>query len=161
MMISKELTDAINKEIGLELFASNQYLAIAAYFDGVPLKKLAAMFYKQAEEEKEHAVKFFHYVSDTGGSLQIPTVEKPKAGFTSVEEAVKLALDWEIEVTSRVNELMDIAVAKNDHLAQDFLAWFVKEQLEEVTTMENLLKIVRAVGDRNIYMLEAYLSHQE
>ena len=160
MMISKELADAINKEIGLELFASNQYLAIAAYFDGVPLKKLAAMFYKQAEEEREHADKFIHYIADTGGNLEIPTVEKPKATFKSVEEAVKVSLDWEIEVTKRINELMDIAVAKKDYLAQGFLQWFVKEQLEEVTTMENLLKIVQSAGERNLFMIEGYLAHQ-
>jgi len=161
MMISKELADAINKEIGLELFASNQYLAIAAYFDGVPLKKLAAMFYKQAGEEREHADKFIHYIADTGADLAIPAVGEPQATFKNIEEAVKLALDWEIEVTARCNELMDIAVAKKDYLAQGFLQWFIKEQLEEVTTMENLLKLVQMAGERNIYMIEGYLSHQE
>lgn len=160
MLISKELNDAINKEVGLELFAANQYQAIAAYFDGVPLKKLAAMFYKQAQEEREHSDKFVHYIADTGGALDIPAVTKPKATFASVEEAIKVALDWEIEVTSRINELMTIARAKNDYLAQGFLQWFVNEQLEEVVTMENLLKIVKAVGEKQVYTLEAYLSHQ-
>jgi len=160
MLISKELAAAINEEIGLELFASNQYLAIAAYFESLALKKMAAMFYKQADEERQHALKFAHYVSEAGGTLKIPTVKAPQAAFKSVEDAVKLALDWELEVTKRCNALMTLAVAQKDYIAQDFLRWFLTEQLEEVGTMENLLKIVRQAGERNLIMLEAYLSHE-
>ena len=160
MLISKELTAAINEEIGLELFACHQYLAIAAYFDSLALKKLAAMFYKQADEEQQHALKFIHYVSETGGALKIPQVKAPQAAFKSVEQAVKLSLDWEIEVTNRCNALMTIAVEQKDYIGQDFLRWFVTEQREEVSTMENLLRVVRQAGERNIIMLEAYLSHE-
>ena len=160
MLISKELTAAINEEIGLELFASNQYLAIAAYFESLALKKLAAMFYKQSDEERQHALKFAHYVAETGGALKVPAVKAPQAAFKSVEDAVKLSLDWEIEVTGRCNALMTLAISQKDYIAQDFLRWFVTEQLEEVSTMENLLKVVRQAGERNIIMLEAYLSHE-
>jgi bacterioferritin B len=160
MLISKELTAAINEEIGLELFASNQYLAIAAYFESLALKKLAAMFYKQADEERQHALKFLHYVSETGGTVKIPQVKAPQATFKSVEQAIKLSLDWEIEVTDRCNALMTLAVSQKDYAAQDFLRWFVTEQVEEVGTMENLLKVLRQAGERNIIMLEAYLSHE-
>ncbi len=160
MLISKELTAAINEEIGMELFASNQYLAIAAYFESLALKKLAAMFYKQSDEERQHALKFAHYVSETGGALKVPAVKAPQATFKSVEEAVKLSLDWEMEVTDRCNALMTLAASQKDYAAQDFLRWFVTEQVEEVNTMDNLLKVVRHAGERNIIMLEAYLSHE-
>jgi ferritin len=160
MLISKELNAAINEEIGLELFASNQYLAIAAYLEGLALKKTAAMFFKQSDEERQHALKFAHYVSTAGGTLTIPQVKAPQARFKSVEEAVKLSLDWEIEVTDRCNALMTLAVSQKDYIAQDFLRWFVTEQLEEVSTMDNLLKVVRQAGERNLIMLEAYLSHE-
>ncbi len=83
-----------------------------------------------------------------------------QATFNSVEQAVKLSLDWEIEVTDRCNALMAIAVEQKDYIGQDFLRWFVTEQREEVSTMENLLKVVRQAGERNIIMLEAYLSHE-
>jgi bacterioferritin B len=161
MLISKELVAAINEEIGLELFAANQYLNISAYFDSLALKKLAKMFYKQSDEEHEHAVKFAHYVADTGGALKVPRVDETQSTFKSVEEAVRLALDWELKVTERINHLMSLAVDQKDYLAQDFLRWFVNEQLEEVTTMENLLKIVQQAGERNLIMLEAYLSHEK
>lgn len=159
MMISKELAAAINEQVAHELQASHQYVQIATYFEGLALKKLAAKFYKQSDEEREHAFKFIHYVAETGGDVVVPAIPAPKVKFASVEEAVKLSLDWEWEVTRRINALMDIAVEKKDYLAQGFLQWFVNEQLEEVSTMENLLKIVQQAGERNMIMLEAYLSH--
>jgi ferritin len=159
MLISKALTAAINEEIGLELFASHQYIATAAYFDALALKKLAGMFLKQGEEEHGHALKFVKYVMETGGKLEIPVVKPPQSTFANVEEAVRGALDWELEVTRRCNALMSLAIEEKDYAAQDFLRWFVTEQVEEVSTMENLLKVVKQAGERNLIMIEAYLSH--
>ena len=161
MMISKELNAAFNEEIGLELFASNQYLNIASYFDALGLKKLAGMFFKQADEERAHAIKFVRYVDEVGGSVEIPPVQAPQHAFASVEEAVALALQWELEVTARVNAMMTMAVEQKDYAAQDFLRWFVTEQVEEVSTIENLLKVVRISGERSLLMVEAYLVHNE
>jgi len=158
-LISTELAAAISDQIGHELQASHQYTAIAVYFESLALKKLAKMFFKQGDEEREHAMKFVHYLSETGGKLQIPIIPAPKHDFTSVIEAVQASLDWEWEVTRRINDLMTLAVEQKDYLAQDFLRWFVTEQLEEVSTMENLLKVAQTAGDKNIIMLEAYLSY--
>jgi ferritin len=160
MLISKELTAAINEEIGLELFASNQYLNIAAYFEGLALKKLAKMFYKQSDEERGHALKFAKYVVEAGGTLAVPAVPPPTTTFKNVEEALRLSLDWELEVTRRCNALMALAIEQKDYIAQDFLRWFVTEQLEEVSTIDGLLKVTQQAGERNIIMLEAYLSHE-
>jgi len=159
MMISKDLNAAINDQIAHELLASHQYYNIAAYFDGLALKKLSKMFFKQGDEEHEHALKFMKYVVETGGALAVPAIAAPKAEFKSVEEAIKLSLDWEWEVTRRINGLMSLAREEKDYLAQGFLQWFVDEQLEEVTGMENLLKVVQQAGEKNLIMLEAYLSH--
>jgi ferritin len=159
MLISKELTAAINEQIGHELEASHQYYNIAAYFDGLALKKLSKMFFKQGDEEHEHAMKFAHYIVEAGGDLEIPAISKPKTAFKSVEEAIQLSLDWELEVTRRINALMALAIEQKDYLGQDFLRWFVSEQLEEVSGMENLLKVVKQAGQHNMIMLEAYLSH--
>jgi bacterioferritin B len=138
-----------------------QYLAIAGHFDRQKLVLLAKLFYGQAEEEKEHALKFVHFISDTGGELQIPAIPAPKPAFGSAEEAVQAALNWEKEVTDQINRLMDLATAQNDYLAQNFLAWFVDEQLEEVMKMDQLLNVVRRAGERNLLMVEAYLVHLE
>jgi bacterioferritin B len=160
MLISKDLNAAFNDEIGLELFASNQYLNMAAHLDGVPLKKLAAMFYKQAEEERAHALKFVKYLTDVGGTVVLPKIDAPKATYATVEEVIQESLDWEMEVTRRINALMTLAIEQKDYAAQDFLRWFVTEQVEEVSSFDNLLKIVKAAGERSLIMVEAYLSHQ-
>ena len=119
------------------------------------------MFYKQAEEERAHAMRFIEYVVDAGGKVEIPAVAAPQSTFKSVEEAIKLSLDWELEVTRRINDLMSMAIDQKDYMAQDMLRWFVTEQLEEVSTMDNLLKVAKLAGEKNIIMLEAYLSHND
>lgn len=159
MLISPELASAINEQIGREFGASLQYLSIAGYFHTQKLTLLAKLFFEQAEEEKVHATKFVHYVLDTQGELQIPAIAAPKPVFASAEEAVQAALTGETEVTGQINRLMDLAVARNDYLAQNFLQWFVDEQLEEVMKMDQLLSVVRRAGERNLLMVEAYLIH--
>jgi len=160
MLISKKLNAAINDEIGLELFASNQYLNMAAYLEGIPLKKLAALFMKQSDEERAHALKFVKYLNDVGGTVTIPAIDAPQATFKSVEEVIAKSLKWEGEVTDRINQMMTMAIAEKDYAAQEFLQWFVKEQVEEMSTMDNLLKIVKFSGERALITIEAYLSHQ-
>ena len=157
MLISKGLENAINAQVGQEFGASLQYVNIAAYFDADDLPELAAFFFRQAEEEKMHAMKFVNYIIDAGGQVRIPAVNQPKYDFNSAEEAAQAALDWEMEVTSQINNLMDIAIEQNDHISQDFLRWFVTEQLEEISTMERLLNIVRRAKD-NILWVEDFLA---
>ena len=161
MIISKELNDAINAQIGREFGASHQYINIATWYDGEGLKKLAELFYKQADEEHEHAMKFIEYIVDTGGTVSIPSVAAPKSTFATAEETVQLSLDWEIEVTHQINQLYALAVSQKDYASQNFLDWFVEEQVEEINSMENLLKITQRAGEKNLIMLEAYLSHRE
>ena len=160
MLISKELNAAFNEEIGLELFASNQYLNMAAYLEGLPLKKLAGLFAKQADEERTHALKFVKYLNDVGGSVVIPAIAAPTPTYASVEAVIQDSLKWETEVTNRINAMMTLAVEQKDYAAQDFLRWFVTEQVEEMATFDNLLKVVKAAGERSLIMVEAYLVHQ-
>ena len=159
MLITKKLNDAINTQIGREMEASNQYIQIAAYFEERYLKKLAELFYKQAAEEQEHALKFLHYVTETNGKLAIPALKAPKSEFASGEEAVALSLKWENDVTGFIYELVDIANETRDYIAREFLAWFVTEQLEEVSSMDTLLGVIKNAGEKNLIMVEAYLSH--
>lgn len=161
MLISKELTAAINEEIGREFFASHQYANIACHFESLALRKLAAMFFKQADEERMHAMKFIKYLNEVGATVEIPAIPAPQPTFKSVEEAVQKSLDWEREVTRSCNALMALAIDQKDYAAQDFLRWFVSEQVEEEATMGNLLQVVKAAGERNLIMIEAYLVHQD
>lgn len=161
MLISRDLANAFNQQIGNEFGASMQYVSIAAHFQQRQLTLLARLFMEQAEEERMHAMKFVQYVLDTKGDLQIPAIAAPKPTFTSAEDAVAAALGWEQEVTRQVGALMDIAVRENDYLAQSFLQWFIDEQLEEVVKMDRLLGVVRQSGEKNLLMVEAYLVHIE
>ncbi len=157
MLISKELESAMNAQIGREFGASLQYVNIAAYFDADSLPQLAAFFYRQAEEEKMHAMKFVQYIVDAGGQVRVPGVEEPKYDFKAAKEAVQAALSWEMEVTKQINDLMDLAIQQNDHIGQDFLRWFVTEQLEEVSTMDTLLTVVDRAGE-NMLWVEDFLA---
>ena len=161
MLISNELEGAINAQIGNEFGASMQYVAIAGYFEAQNLRLLSRIFFDQAEEENEHAMKFVHYLIDTQSSLRIPAIPAPKHSFSSAEEAIGAALDWEKEVTSQINGLMKIAMEQNDYLSQSFLRWYVDEQLEEITKMDQLLSVVHRAGEKNLIMVEAYLAHLE
>jgi len=157
MLISKELEAAMNAQVGSEFGASLQYVNIASYFDADSLPQLAAFFYRQAEEERVHAMKFVHYIVDAGGQVRVPSVGEPKFDFQSAKEAVQAALDWEVEVTKQINALMDLAIEQNDHIGQDFLRWFVTEQLEEISTMDTLLSVVDRAG-ANILWVEDFLA---
>jgi bacterioferritin B len=159
LLISKALVKAFNQQIGHEFGASMQYLSIAGHFQQRSLKLLAKLFFEQAEEEKQHAMKFVKYVLDTKGNLQIPAIAAPTPTFASAEAAVEAALKWEHEVTGQIKGLMDLAVKENDYLAANFLQWFIDEQLEEVVKMDNLLGVIRQAGERNLIMVEAYLIH--
>jgi ferritin len=160
MLISEKLNKAMNEQVGRELGASNQYVNIAAYFDAESLPQLAALFYRQADEERLHAMKFVHYVADAGGKVAVPAVTAPKPDIGSAENAAKLSLEWEMEVTRQINSLMDLAIQESDHIAQDFLRWFVTEQLEEVSTMDELLSVIRRAGPTGLLFVEDYLARR-
>ena len=157
MLISKELEAAINAQIGREFGASLQYNSIASYFEADHLPNLAGFFFRQSSEEHMHAMKFLHYILDAGGQVRIPAIPASKYDFADAQEGVQLALDWEQEVTRQINELMNLAVQQRDHIAQDFLRWFVTEQLEEIATMEHLLSIVTRAKD-NVLFVDDYIS---
>ena len=161
MLISKKLATAFNAQIGREYGAGLQYVAIAAHFKTHQLTLLAKLFFAQAEEETQHAMKFVQYLLDTKGDLRIPAIPAPKPTFASAEEAVQAALNWEEDVTRQITGLMDLAVKENDYLAQSFLQWFIDEQLEEVVKMDRLLAVIKQSGERNLLMVEAYLVHIE
>lgn len=157
MLISSAMTAAMCEQIGNELAASNQYVAIAVYFDGEGLPALAKHFYKQAAEERDHAMRFVKYLCDAGATPVIPAIPAPRAKFKSAEDAVKLSLDSELRVTKQINALMDLAIKERDHLSKNALEWFVNEQREEVSSMDTLLRMVRRAGEPGLFFVENFL----
>jgi ferritin len=161
MLISQKMNDTINAQIGREFGAFLQYLAIAAHFDGQSLPRLAAHFSGQAEEERDHAMRFIRYLTDAGAHVVIPPVSGPKSSFATAEEAVKLSLDWEQEVTRQIHAILELALKETDYTTQQFLQWFVEEQLEEVSSMDKLLSVVRRAGEGGLLLVEDYLAREK
>ncbi|MGI9629172.1 MAG: ferritin [Longimicrobiales bacterium] len=157
---SDELTQSLNQQVGNEMGASMQYISIAAYFDILSLNGLARFFYAQANEERDHAMRFVQYLVDAGSELQIPVIPEAKTGFKSAKEAVAMALDWEKEVTQQIYGLVEIARTDKNFMAERFLDWFVNEQYEEVTTMGELLDVVERAGEDNLLAVEEYLTRE-
>ena len=160
MITSKRIIDAIDEQIGNEFAAMLQYTAIAAHFDAETLPELSAHFAKQAEEEKLHALKFIKYVVDTGARVNIPAVGAPRCKFDAAEQAVQISLDQEKKVTSQINALVHIAKEESDYTTDNFLQWFVQEQLEEVSSMSDLLNVVQRAGEGNLLRVEEYLARK-
>jgi bacterioferritin B len=160
MLANEKLIEAFNQQIGNEMGASMQYIAIASYFDSETLPQLARFFYRQSEEERGHAMRFVKFINDVGGKVKIPTLPAPESSFTSAEEAVASALSWEEEVTRQIYDLVEIAKEDKNYVGVRFLDWFVEEQLEEVTTMSDLLAVIRRAGPDRLLFVEEYLVRQ-
>ncbi len=158
MLVSQRIIDAFNVQIGNEMGASNQYVAIASYFSSEDLEQLAQFFFRQAEEEREHAMKFVHFILDVGGKVEMPAIEAPRSDFDAARDAVSLSLEWEHEVTTQIYALVEICQEERNHIALRFLDWFVTEQLEEVATIGTLLGIVKRAGEDNLLYVEDYLT---
>ena len=156
-IINQTVVDALNKQVVEEFTASNQYTAMALYFDSEALPELTRYFHAQAAEEHMHGMKLLQFITDAGAQPIVPATKEVKNYFESVEEAVELALNQELKVTDQINNLVTVSDRENDYLTHEFLQWFVTEQLEEVTTMSDLLIIVKRAG-ANLFRVEDYLA---
>jgi ferritin len=157
MLITKKMNAALNEQIGNEFAASLQYVSIASYFASESLMVLADHFFKQADEERGHALRLLKYVIDAGGRAEIPAIPAPRTTFASAEEVVQLSVDSENKVTKQINALVAQAIQESDYISQNILAWFTTEQLEEISSMETLLKLVQRAGPSGLIYVENYL----
>jgi bacterioferritin B len=158
-MPAQAFVDRLNEQVGHEFAASQQYLAIAVYYDDETLPRLAAFFYAQALEERNHALMMIQYLLDAGVEAPIPGVEGPLTAFGDVVEPVTLALAQERRVSEQINGLAGIARTEGDYTSEQFMQWFIKEQVEEVSSMSDLLKVVQRAKD-NPLLAEEYLARE-
>jgi ferritin len=158
-MPAQAFVDRLNEQVGHEFAASQQYLAIAVYYDDETLPRLAAFFYAQALEERNHALMMIQYLLDAGVEAPIPGVEAPQTAFGDVVEPVALALAQERRVSEQINGLAGIARQEGDYTSEQFMQWFIKEQVEEVSSMSDLLKVVQRAKD-NPLLAEEYLARE-
>ena len=149
--------DTLNEQIGYEFSASQQYVAIAAYYDAQSLKQLAAHFYRQAVEERNHAMMMVQYLLDADAEVLVPGIDAPQTQFADVVAPVSLALAQEKRVTEQIVALVKLARDEGELVGEQFLHWFLQEQREEVASMTELLAVVER-GKDNVLQVEEHLA---
>ncbi len=159
-MVATRFTDQLNVQIGNEFAAHNQYLACAVHYDALTMPQMAAFFYAQALEEREHAMMMVKYLLDTDAAVQIPGVDAPVSEFDDVVAPIELALAQEKRVTEQINSLLRVAREESDFASEQFMQWFIKEQVEEVATMSDLLAIVTRSKD-DLNDIEEYIAREQ
>ncbi|MDX6438446.1 MAG: bacterioferritin [Gaiellaceae bacterium] len=151
--------DGLNEQVGHEFAASQQYVAIAVHYDDQTLPRLAAHFYRQAVEERNHAMMIVQYLLDADERVVIPGVEAPQTEFADVVEPVRLALEQERRVTEQISALVQLARTEGDLVGEQFLHWFLQEQREEISSMAALLTVVERSRE-NVMLIEDYLARE-
>jgi len=163
MRIGKKMQDAINDQINKEFYSEYLYLGMAKYFFDINLEGFAHFFIKQAEEERSHAMKFFKYLYERRGSIELKEIKRPEVNFSSVLDVFEKALSHEEFVTSSIYDLVSIAREERDEATLEFLNWFVKEQVEEESNMDQIVNTLK-IGKDNpnfIIMLDRQLAERK
>jgi len=158
-LISNELNDLMNKQIVEELRSAYIYLGMGAWAVEKGLKGLAEFMKTHAEkEEYKHAMKFAHYIEETGGKVEFGTIEKVSTDYENVEEVLKAAIKHEEYITNKIKELMDLAQSKNEYYAYDLLSWFIQEQIEEENLFTDLYNNFLLSG-KNLGVWDHHIKH--
>jgi bacterioferritin B len=159
-MPAERFVEQLNTQIGHEFAAHQQYVACAVYYHALTMPQMAGFFYAQAMEERDHAMMMVNYLIDSDAPVRIPGVTAPRVEFADLAAPVELALEQERRVAAQINELTRIAREEADFASEVFMQWFIKEQVEEVATMSDLLAVVRRSRD-NIEAIEEYVQREQ
>ncbi len=159
-MAEKSFADVLNEQIANEFAASQQYVGIAVYYDAATLPRLAHFFYRQALEEREHAMMMVQYLLDVGEQVHIPDIKAQETSFADGIAPVKLALEQEKRVGEEIYALFELARESKDYRAEQFMQWFVKEQVEEIALMGDVLNVVERTKD-NLLLAEDFLAREK
>ncbi len=162
-MLSQRLLDEMNTQIKLELYSGYLYLAMSAHFEEANWGGFANWLKLQAKEEQEHALKFYEYIHDRNGKVTLQAIDAPPSQFGTPVEIFEEVLRHEQSVTARINLLYSIAVEDKDYASQEFLNWFVKEQVEEEKNATMVLDWLKAAGDsiNAMFQINAMLGQRE
>ncbi len=159
-MPATAFVDRLNQQIANEFGAHQQYVAIAVHYDAETLPRLAAFFYAQALEERNHAMMMVQYLLDAGVDAEIPGVQAPETAFDDIVAPVALALAQERRVSDQIEDLAKVAREEGDYISEQFTLWFLKEQVEEVSTMSDLLRVVERSRDSPL-LAEDWLAREQ
>jgi len=158
-MPEKSFADALNEQVANEFAASQQYVGAAVYYDAETLPRLAHFFYRQALEEREHAMMMIQYLLDVDEEVRIPDIKSQQTSYDDGVAPVRMALEQEKVVGEEIYALFELARETKDYRAEQFMQWFVKEQVEEVALMHDLLNVVERSKD-NLLLVEDYMARE-
>ncbi|HOE62637.1 MAG TPA: ferritin [Candidatus Sumerlaeota bacterium] len=162
-MISKKMTEALNKQINAELFSAYLYQAMSAWLSWKNLNGFAKWFTLQAQEEQSHAMKIYEYVNDQGERVILEAIDAPQTDYASVKAVAEEQLKHEKKVTALINNLVKLAREEKDVATEIFLQWFISEQVEEERNAEEIINKLEMIGDKGpgMYMLDKEMGARE
>ena len=161
-MIKEKIQEALNHQLNAELFSSYLYLSMASYFESINLKGFANWMRVQTQEELVHAMKFYDFIIERGGKAILAPIEGPPANWKSPLAVFEHAYEHEQKVTGLINNLVDLSIAEQDHATNNFLQWFVAEQVEEEASADEVVQKIKLMGDASggLFMLDSELAQR-
>ena len=155
-MLSKKMETALNKQISLEAYASFLYLAMASWCDSQGFEGATAFMHNQSEEEREHMLRIFHYISEVDGYALTPKIAQPPHDYSTIQEMFAKVYAHEQKVTKSIHDLVALSVKEKDHTTYNFLQWYVEEQREEENLMRTILDKIKLIGDgpQSLYFID-------
>ncbi|MBV9454802.1 MAG: ferritin [Rubrobacter sp.] len=162
-MLNQAIQDAINEQIKNELYSAHQYLSMSAYCESITLPGFAHWMRTQAQEEREHAMKFYNFLLSRNGRVILQAIDQPVVEFGSPIEVFEQALEQEQKVTAQINELYGLTASENDYASQVFLQWFLTEQVEEEKNVGDVLETLTMIGDKGeaLFLFDRELGTRE
>lgn len=157
-MLTKKVEEALVSQIQKEGFSSFLYLAMASWAEAEGIQGTSEWLYAQAEEEKMHMLKFVHYVNERGGRAIIPAIQQPPVDFTSVHQMFDKVLEHEEYITASINDIVAVCIAEKDFTTQNWIQWFVNEQIEEEASVKAIKDKLKLLGDGNLYLFDKDIS---
>ncbi len=158
-MLKKKILKSLNDQINAEMFSSYLYLSMEAYFQSISLKGFASWMRVQAQEEMMHGMKFYDFINERGGKVTLEAIAKPETTWATPLAVFEAVLKHEEHVTSLINNLVDLAISEKDHASNNFLQWFVAEQVEEEASASEVVEKLKLIKDNpsGLFMVDAEL----
>ncbi|NTW13262.1 MAG: ferritin [Anaerolineales bacterium] len=162
-MIGKPMQDAMNEQINKELYSSYLYLSMAAYFEDKNLSGFANWMRVQADEEREHAMKFYDFILERGGRVSLKAIDAPKTDWTSSLEVAEEVAAHEAKVTASIHALYELALKEKDYPTQVMLQWFISEQVEEEKNAAEIVANLKLIEERGtaVFVLDKQLGKRK
>jgi ferritin len=161
-MISEKVEAALNKQIGAELFSAHLYMSMATYFDSIHLRGCAKWMRLQHSEEQEHALKLYRYIDERGGRVKLGGIDAPPTDWASPLAAFQASYEHECKISAMINDLVTLTDKEGDTATNNFLAWFVEEQVEEEAQVREIVEQMKMIGDskNGLFMINIHLGRR-